>query len=75
MLAKLDECGAALGLLLDDRQAPQSEPNSTAIAASISPVGGALKLRWQSACRRAEQAAQRCTDIQDCELRCDQQKT
>lgn len=68
-LAKLDECGAALGLLLDEGRAPRSAPGSAAVTGAVSPVGGALELRWQSACRQTEQAAQRCTDIQDSELR------
>lgn len=67
-LVQLDECRAALGLLLDQGKVLQTEPE---FAATVSRVGGALELRWQSACRRTEQEIQRCRDIQDSRVRWD----
>lgn len=67
-LVKLDECRAALGQVVDRGKVLQSEPE---FGATVGPVGGALELRWQSASRRAEREVQRCSDIQDNQLRWD----
>lgn len=67
-LVKLDECRAALGQVIDRWKVLQSEPD---FGATVGPVGGALELRWQSASMRAEREVQRCSDIQDSQLRWD----
>ncbi|XP_010768612.1 nesprin-2-like, partial [Notothenia coriiceps] len=59
---QLEESRAVLGLILDQGKRLQTEPQ---FAASVCQAGGALELRWQSACRRTEQERKRCTDIQD----------
>ncbi|XP_033991567.1 nesprin-2 isoform X3 [Trematomus bernacchii] len=61
-LVQLEESRAVLGLILDQGKRLQTEPQ---FAASVCQAGGALELRWQSACRRTEQERRRCTDIQD----------
>lgn len=65
-LVQLDDSRAALGLILDKEKVLQTEPE---FAATVSPVGGALELRWQGACRRTEQEIRRCKDIQDSQAR------
>ncbi|XP_069017780.1 nesprin-2a isoform X4 [Embiotoca jacksoni] len=61
-LVRLDESGAALGLLLDQGKELQAQPG---FAFPVSQAGGALELRWRSAYRRTEQEIQRCRDIRD----------
>lgn len=67
-LAQLNESRAALGQLLDQRTALQTE---SSFAASVSQTGGALELRWRSAFRRTEKEIQGCRDIQDVRARWD----
>ncbi|XP_031717653.1 nesprin-2a isoform X2 [Anarrhichthys ocellatus] len=61
-LVQLDDSRAALGLLLDQRKALQTDPE---FAARVGHAGGALELRWLGAYRRTEQESRRCTDIRD----------
>ncbi|XP_054474146.1 nesprin-2-like [Anoplopoma fimbria] len=61
-LVQLDDSKAALGLLLDQGKALQTDP---VFAATVGHAGGALELRWLSAYRRTEQESRRCRDIQD----------
>ncbi|KAM6906809.1 nesprin-2a [Lycodopsis pacificus] len=61
-LVQLDDSRAALGLLLDQGKALQTDPE---FAARVGHAGGALELRWLAAYRRTEQESRRCSDIQD----------
>ncbi|KAM8832006.1 nesprin-2a isoform 3-T3 [Spinachia spinachia] len=61
-LARLDDSRGALGLLLDQRKALQTDPE---FAAKVGQAGGALELRWLSTCRRTQQESRRCRDIRD----------
>lgn len=61
-LVKLGESRAAAGLLLDQLRGLQVE---LAFAATVTPLGGALELRWQSVCRQTELETRHCRDRRD----------